>query len=209
MSHAQSVQFDISGLIREAWDRYTANLGVFLGGFLLIAIILNVANYAFFVGSLVLQGPLMLGFYYAALKQVRGGHSEIGDLFTGFQRFLPAFLANLVFSIFAGVGILLCILPGIFVIILYMPLFCMLADDVNNDWWGAMERTRALVMDNLGQWVILFLVIFALNLAGLLACGIGVLVTAPMSLLIIAQAYNQSVAGAIPPMPESTPPSYE
>lgn len=201
MVHSQQVQFDIGGILRQSWTLYTGNLGVFLGGFVLIGVILGAANYALLAGSLVLQGPLMLGLYGAALKDVRGGHSEFGELFSGFQRFLPAFLANLIFSIFAVIGFVLCVLPGLFVTVLYLPLFCMLSDDTTNNAWGVMERTRGHVMANLGQWVILGLVLFAINVAGALACGVGLLVSAPVSLLAIALAYEQSTAGAVASLP--------
>jgi uncharacterized membrane protein len=197
MAQSPQVQFNIGDILSRSWKLYTGNLGVFLGGFVIIAVILGAANYALLAGTIVLQGPLMLGLYSAALKEVRGGHSEMGELFNGFQRFMPAFMVNLILSIFATIGFVLCVLPCFFVVILYMPLFCLLADDTTSDWWGTMERTRALVMDNLGQWLILGLVLIALNVAGALACGVGVFVSAPLSILAVALAYEQSMANAV------------
>ena len=194
MAETKRVEFNVGALLSRAWELYKGNLGVFLGGVILIGVVLGAANYFFFAGTIVLQGPLMLGLCGAALKEVRGGHSDLGDLFSGFQRFLPAMLANLVMSLFIAIGFILLVLPGIFVSMLYMPLFFMLADDATNNWWAVMERTRTRVMDNLGQWVILGLVLIGLNIAGAIVCGIGLLVTAPMGLLMIALAYEQSMA---------------
>jgi len=54
-----------------------------------------------------------------------------------------------------------------------------------------------MAMNNIGQWVILALALFVFNLAGLLLCGLGVLVTGPMSYLMIAMAYDLEQSAVI------------
>jgi uncharacterized membrane protein len=55
-----------------------------------------------------------------------------------------------------------------------------------------MEASREKVMGNLGQWVILFLALLALNIVGAIPCGLGLLVTAPMSAVALGLAYDRT-----------------
>jgi uncharacterized membrane protein len=200
---ASPVTFDIGDLLSRAWKALMANAVVLILGMIVIVIVQFLVQFvaaivlgrAAAMAQLVLNGPFMLGYCTVVLCAARNQPTDFGQLFSGFQRFLPAFLANLVISIFAGIGMVLCILPGLFVGIIYSLTYFVLHDrDV--DFWPAMEESRKTVMASLGSWLLLFLVVIALNLAGAIPCGLGLLITGPLTAVMLAMAYDQATAHA-------------
>lgn len=189
-----SADFAIGDLFSKAWGLFTQNVGLLLGAVVLTSIIGIVGSlFTYGLAGLVLTGPLVYGLSAISLNLVRGKSAEFNLLFSGFQRFLPSFMAFLLISLFVTIGTMLCVLPGLFVGIIYMLTFFYMVDQ-QLDFWPAMEASRKTVMANFSKWFILGLVLVALNFAGVLICGIGQLVTAPLSLLMVAAAYDQSVA---------------
>lgn len=181
-------QFDVGKIIGDSWGIFKGNVGPLLGAVVVMWVIVVVSGWVF-IGPIILTGPLLLGLFKMAQSAVREQPVEFGDLFSGFQKFLPAFLAYLLITIFSAIGMIFCIIPGILISILYTPTYLIILNG-NLGFWDAMEASRKMVMDNFGQWIILSLVLFVLNLVGALACGVGLLVTMPMSLIIITVAYD-------------------
>lgn len=183
--------FPIGDMIKEAWEIFKVNALILIGGILIMAAIIIGANsFTFGLAGIVLQGPLMLGYYIVILRLVRKQPVEFGNLFDGFKQFLPAFLANLLVSIFTAIGLILCILPGLFVALMYILVYFYIHDK-QMDFWPAMEASRQRIMENVGPWIILWLVFLGLNILGSLACGIGVLITGPLTFVMVGLAYKK------------------
>lgn len=197
-----SVQFSPVDMIKDSWGAVTANAGPLIGGFVLTMIISIGAGFIPF-GSLVVQGPLQFGLYTVALAASRGKTVEFTEVFAGFQRFVPAFVAGLLIGIFTMIGAILCVIPGIIVAILYLPTYLYMIEE-GLDFWPAMEKSRAVVWENFGQWLLLGLALFVLNFIGALACGVGLLITGPMSLVVICRAFDLQRGGR-----PSAPPSLD
>lgn len=185
-------QWELGDLFNAGWDLFKKNVGLLIGATLLFWLVMAGANmFTWGLAGLVVGGPLTLGLFALILKIVRGEQAEIGVMFSGFQRFLPALLANLLISVFVGIGIVLCVIPGLIVMALYMLTFLYMYDK-GMDFWPAMEASRQQVMANFGKWLVLGIVIVALNLVGSIPCGLGLLVTSPLSMLMIALAYERT-----------------
>ncbi len=207
------VQFDIGKLVGRAWEAFTKNVPAMVGGFAIIAAVgiaiqflIPIPIVNLLVGW-VITGPLALGYYAAALRCARGETAAIGDIFNGFQRFLPAAMAMVLISIATTIGAVLCILPGLFIALLYMLTYLFMHDNTL-DFWPAMERSRTAVMANLGQWLLVFLTFVILIIVGIVLFGVGVLVTGPLAVLVVAAAYEQ-VYGAGGPSPDGAEPLIE
>ena len=95
-----NLQFD-SGAIRagdcfsNAWSLVTNKFGLYLGVGLLTMLMAGCIPLV----SLFLVGPIMGGFYYLALKDMRGEPVEFGMLFKGFDKFVPLMAIGLVQAI--------------------------------------------------------------------------------------------------------------
>lgn len=83
---------DASGCISNAWNLIKPNYGMFLGISLLTYVL--VACIPCF--NVFLMGPVMGGFYYTALRAMRGEPIEFGMMFKGFERFVPLMVVGLI-----------------------------------------------------------------------------------------------------------------
>ena len=189
--------FDIGGLVKKSWEIVQRNAAVLIGGILVIALIQGVLSSItaklglYNAGSLIVGGPLMLGYCGVVLRAARGGSPQFGELFEGFQRFLPAFLANLLITIFTTIGMVLCVLPGLFVGMIYCLTYFYMFDK-KSDFWPSMESSRQTIMGAFGAWIPVYLVFLLLVIAGAIACGVGLLVTVPIAAVMLALAYDQA-----------------
>jgi hypothetical protein len=140
----------------------------------------------------VIAPALTAGYYFVAFQLARGRSAVFGDFFQGFNKFLPIFLTALVSGILIAIGFVLLILPGIYLIVAY--LFAQpLVIDKGADFWQAMETSRQLITKKWFSFFGLLLLIFLLNFVGAIPLGLGLLITIPFSVCIIAAAYEDIV----------------
>ncbi|TVQ13409.1 MAG: hypothetical protein EA368_02265 [Leptolyngbya sp. DLM2.Bin27] len=140
----------------------------------------------------VIAPALAAGYYFVAFQLARGRTAVFGDFFLGFNRFLPIFLTALVSTILIALGFLLLVLPGIYLAVAY--LFAQpLVIDKGADFWQAMETSRKLITKKWFSFFVLMLALFLLNFVGLILLGVGLLVTLPLSICIVAAAYEDIV----------------
>lgn len=80
--------------VSEGWALYTQNFGTFLviG---LLAILLAGCLGIIAIGWFI-YGPIMVGVFYAYLRQIRGEQIDIGMMFSGFKQFVPAMIIGLI-----------------------------------------------------------------------------------------------------------------
>lgn len=148
-----------------------------------------------------------------AVMQVRGQTANFADLFSGGPLFLSMLGFYLVAQILGGVGLLLCILPAFIVAGLLLPGYALIADGASLG--DAFSRS----IDGMKQdWLSaagFALVLGLLVLVSAIPCGLGLLVTMPMTWLISALAYRDMVGmpnppgaavGGVPPAPGVWPP---
>jgi uncharacterized membrane protein len=140
--------------------------------------------------QLVIGGHLAAGFYVFALRQARGQPADFGDFWRAFQAFLPFFLLGILTKLLTGIGLVLCILPGIYLAVSYMLVYPILWD-TGMDFWDAMELSRKVVTAHWFSWFAFALLIVAMNIAGVLLCGVGLLATIPISYCAVAAAYEE------------------
>jgi hypothetical protein len=171
--------------VSAGWSMVTADLG----NFMLVTLIFVLVNS---LGSIVTQGPLQTGFHLFCAKKLYGKNAELGDLFKGFDYFLASFVAALLIGIFVGVGIMLCIIPGLVVAgaLKFTYLFIL---DKKMDFWPAIEASHNVVKNDYFGFTMFILVLGLINILGCLACIVGLLVTVPMSIAAITIAYQEVV----------------
>lgn len=100
--------------------------------------------------SLVIGGPMVLGYIGIALRVIRREAYRMEDLFDGFRNFFTAFLLQLVNSLLVAVWSLLLIVPGIVKAFSYALSFYILAD--NPDWSQSECRRKSEEMMNGHKW---------------------------------------------------------
>jgi len=177
---------------RAGWEIFKKFPGGFIGYFILTLVITFVLRFIPIIGPLiafVIAVPLNAGFFVVSAKFLKNQVPEFGDFFSGFKFFPQLALLGIVSSIIIIIGFICLIVPGIYLVVGYVFAF-MFVLDRGLKFWPAMETSRRSVQT---AWFKIFgflLLLFLLNLVGILALGVGLLVTAPLSHCIVTAAYD-------------------
>ncbi|MBM3813227.1 MAG: zinc-ribbon domain-containing protein [Acidimicrobiia bacterium] len=146
---------------------------------------------------LILQGAMVAGFHIVVMRKMLVGRVEFGDLFKGFNDFVPCLVASLLISLFTFLGILACIIPGLVIAAMYFFTYLFIVDR-KMDFWPAMQASHELVKKDYVGFTLLLLAFIPLHLLGALACLVGLLWTVPVQYAAITVAYKELVGFASP-----------
>lgn len=217
---ARGYEIDIGSCIQRSWDLWKSNLGIMVAATLIATLLVGgvgtglsliirllfgfrsiggmfIGLGANFLWAFVVGGPMFGGLYWFLLKLVRGEPATVSDVFAGFTRaFGPLVATYLLMTVLMILGCVLCLIPGIYLSVAWI--FALpLVIDRNFGAWEALEVSRKVVTRH--WWILFVLVLLAglIGTAGVVACCIGVLVTAPLTHTILIYAY-QDVFGTPP-----------
>lgn len=200
---ASSYDFDISEVVKDAWTKVTGiKLPFFLGLLTIFAIsiitgiIINFlpkgpATALNFIINLFISA-MMAGFIALALKRLNGQPIVFKDDFFSISTIfnilvIAAFLTNL----FTIIGIILLLIPGIYLSIAYCLTNWIIVDNPGIGAWQAMETSRKIVTKH---WFKFFLLMFLLGCICFLSAiplGIGLFWTFPLMILSIGTVYKK------------------
>jgi len=169
--------------IGEGWDMVKADMGTYV----LISLIFFLLN-----GVPFIQGALIAGFHIYTMKKIMGRPAEFGDLFKGFNYFIPTLVAALLIGLFTFLGTLLCIIPGLVVAAMYKFTYLFIVDK-RMDFWPAMEASHAIVKQDYFGFTMFLLLAVLVNMLGALCCIVGLLVSIPVTIAAITVAYKELV----------------
>lgn len=181
----------IRPLVRRAFGLLWDHAPLLVSAHIILLLIMIAGNYLLTISGNVLLGPFILGAFKMCQRIVRNENTELTDILAGFEHFLPAFLANILINFMALIVVPL-IIPPLLIFITYSVTYLFILDE-NLGFWAAMERSRQMVWANFKRWVVLGLVILAVNLAGALCFLVGLLATIPFSYLLTTLAYEEEL----------------
>jgi hypothetical protein len=144
--------------------------------------ILHLAFFVFFSG-------LMVGLHRMALETLDGKAPRLANLIALLGRGPTFLLAFCIYSAGVVVGLVLLVVPGIYVAVRY-ALFGQILATTSTTAPQALRNTAAL---SEGRWWTLFpllLMALLLNLGGMAFLGLGLLITFPVSLLATSELYR-------------------
>ncbi len=198
---AHGYAVDLGGWLGRGWElfcRYPWLLVAMTALVLVIKFLLVFVPPGFVAGVLV-WGPLTGGCQWLVLRLVRGQPAGLEMMFTGFQRaFVPLFVLGLIAVTLTCLGLVLCVIPGLYLLVVWGLFPYLLVIDRNLDFWPALELS--LRVTHLHFWSLLLFVAVLLLVAalGLLGCGVGVLITLPWACAAIVYAYEDIFGHAWP-----------
>ena len=138
-----------------------------------------------FVGQ-VITTIAAAGLLKMAFDVVDGREASLGKMFEGWDK-VQVVVATILVGIATFIGIILCVLPGIAVIIFSAFTTAFVVDRK----LGAIDAIKAsidLVKNNFGPAILWMLLAFVCAVVGAIACGVGLLVAIPV--ILISQAYT-------------------
>ncbi len=183
--------------IQRGFDLYKNNFLVLLAATLLATVIGVVT-------SGILSGPMFAGVILIALGLLdkKEPRPDIGTVFKGFDYFLNAFLF---FLVWGGLALLVSLLMGWAVKIYIAPLLVsavhlvlrtflifgfFLIVDRKMDFWPASLASIKRVKSNFWPLLAFVIIVELIGALGLIACGVGVIITLPITICCLAVAYR-------------------
>lgn len=165
----------VGACLSGAWGLFKKNPLTHVVATLLVGVVSSVS-------SGLLTGPMVVGYMRMIAKEQRGEAAQIGDVFRGFDDFVPAFVAGLISLLVVSLGLMLCFIPGLLILALPSVALSLVAQG-EKDGVAAFNQAWRIVTKNLGAAFWCALVLSVVGSLGLLLCGIGVLVTGPLSMI--------------------------
>ncbi len=176
-----SAELDLVALVKRSWSLFAARpllhvlaaLIVMLGGALTLGIAL---------------GPLLVGYLRLIDRQARGEEVLLGEVLDGLTHFAPAFVTWLIVTGAVIVASALVVLPGVVVAFVwaYALWFVAIKELKPTE---ALRASFALARQHVGPLLLVLLATVALNFVGGLI-AIGVLVTAPLGLILMTLSFT-------------------
>lgn len=182
----------IGDYFRAGWELFKKYPAGFIGYFILIVVtsyVLRLVPVIGWLAGLALMSPLNAGFFVVSAKLLKNQTPQFADFFGGLKIFLQLALFGIVSSILITIGLILLIIPGIYLIVSYLFALMFIVDR-GLDFWPAMETSRLSVQPRWFKFFTFLLLVFLLNLGGLLLLGVGLLVTVPLTHCIFTVAYD-------------------
>jgi uncharacterized membrane protein len=190
---------EVRSLFSRAWTVFRAHLGSTIAVFLIYSLLTGSPSFwdgdGWFFGfadllQLAIAGPITAGTYMFALRLARGEAPDLGEIFRGFQVFGRAFGVFVLYTVMVVVGLVLLIIPGIYIAVAFMPaMYLVLDDDLGVI--DTLQKAWAMTDGRRGRIFIVLMAIAGLNLLGLVAFLIGVIFTGALSLLVGASLYDE------------------
>lgn len=197
-------RFSIAGALRYGWRTTLDNLTFFFWlGLLYLAITLTLngivfkvnaysEGWAFVVGILALVAGIVMdvGLIVVALRLHDGRRVRVSDLFIHYPLAPAYFIATIIATLAVLVGLVLIVVPGIFL----MVLFQFYAYHIADEGAGAVAALRRSAETTRGaRWrLFLFgLLTVLINVGGALCLLVGLFLTVPLTLLARAYVLRQ------------------
>lgn len=180
--------FDTSKYLSEGWELFKQSAGLFILYALLIIVINAIVPFAGFIVGAV----LFAGYYMAAHKIETTGSLKLEDFFKSFDFFLPLFLAGLVGGILVSIGVFLLILPGLWLAVALSFSYQLIVFE-KMDFWESIETSVKIINKRWFNFLLLWIVLLAINLLGAIPLGLGLLITFPFTALVFYSCYKNIV----------------
>ncbi len=193
---ASGYDFRFGDYFNSGMDIFKKNMGSFIGFGALVGGIIIVLSIIPYVGSLagsLLQTVFVAGIYIVANDIVRNQTPDFNRFFAGFKFAGELILAQLVSGVLILIGVLLLIIPGIYLAISYSftGFFIIF---MNYGFWDAMEWSRRIVTKNFWPVFGFALVMGMINVAGALFCGLGLIFTIPFTACATYAAFENIIS---------------
>jgi len=197
-------RFVVREAIRFGWDTMKANIGFFIG-LLIVAFLIQVIPRAvgeviagrfpiisvvLYLTATVLEIVVSLGLLKVSVNFCDGKKGKLDDLLSSFNLVLQYFAAALVYLLIVTAGMVLFIVPGVIWCIKY-SLFPYFIVDAGMGPMEAIKASGKATKDSKLQLFLFGLLLGLMNLGGVLAFGIGLFVTIPVTLLAYAYVYRK------------------
>ncbi|MGY6520988.1 MAG: hypothetical protein ACXIUD_04620 [Mongoliitalea sp.] len=176
--------FDIVNILGRAWIMYkkqAINSAAFT--MLIISLVLLTMQYlpqAQLAISVLLLPALFTGFYIVANKLNNDQPVHYGHFYGGFSFYIHVVTIWMIGQLLTGVGLLLLVVPGVYLMVSYN--FSVLMSIFGGmNFWQALEESRKLITVRWFKFFVLTLIFIGINILGALLYFLGLMITIPIT----------------------------
>ncbi len=183
----EAVDGFVKGVGERTWEIFRKDPVPYVLGMLVVSIggVLSLG---------IALGPLIVGYLDMVRRGSRGESVEVGQVFSGFSQFVPAFITGLVIGVGVVIGTFLLVLPGlVFAFFTSLAFPALVYEGLGPV--EALKRSFELVKDNLVNVAAVLIVVCILQSIGS-AVLFGVLLTAPIATIALAATFERITQGA-------------
>lgn len=206
-------QLSVGAAIGYGWEKYKANAGPWIAICLLSFVVSLFVQFAFsgfsfnneslFLSllaslvSFVVSTLFKAAFTNGALSELDGQRATFSTFFN-FRNLGAVFIVAIIVGIATVIGFILLIIPGL--IVMFLTWYALtFAIDRDMDAITAIKASFELTSKNVGPLFLLALACVGLNIVGAILCGLGLLVTIPLTLIASTYAYRVLTGGTVSP----------
>ena len=186
----EGYEINVSSYFGKAWELVKKNLGLFVGYtlvYFLISVVLALIPFIGSIASLVISPSLMIGYYIVADKLHRNEQATFNNFFDGFSKLGDLFLVYLVYCLFIIGGLLLLIIPGIYLAVAYAFALPLVWFMYNGSVLDTLKTSRIIVSKQWFSFLGFYILAFLIALLGLICLGAGIVIAIPV--ISVAQYY--------------------
>lgn len=193
--------FSIGDIFSEAWQRTNGVKGTFLvawGIYFLIAMAISVVFYFITSGAQSsLQNlvnipalyPIMAGITLMGIHRSVDADINASSVLGYYSRVIPITLLTILMIILIALGMMLLVIPGIYLSIAYMMALSLMMDR-NMGIWESLETSRKAVSKHWFKIFFIYVLLGLLTLAAIIPMGVGLIWVLPMYSIIQGVMYK-------------------
>ena len=178
---------------QRAWTNLHGNWTTAVLSYLIMELIIGVLAFTW-IGSLIVAGPLTVGFSLVTINIVRRNNPKIENLFTAFKDFARAFVLWIINTIFVMLWTLLLIIPGIIKSLSYSMSYYILIDNPDISANEARKQSMQLMHGNKWRLFCLNFSFIGWILLSILTFGILLFWVQPYMEVAHAEFYQSLIA---------------
>lgn len=186
---SRTENYEITSQARES---LAGNWGTMVGA-VCVLILINIAIQMIpGIGQIVafiIGGAFSLGFANFYLNISRGEDSSFSQMFSGFNNFIPAFVANFLMTLFIFLWLILLIIPGIIAAYAYSMTFFILADEPSLSPLQAITKSKEMMKGYKWKLFCLSCRFIGWAILAMLTLGIGFIWLMPYMGMSFAEFY--------------------
>ncbi len=202
-THEINPNWTIENVLKEAWQLTHGFKASYWGALIIYIVVTAVLaglteviagtsiglNIIFQLIQAVIIYPLAAGLTMIAVRQSAGIPCNATMIFNYYPKTLPIFLLYLLMTLLILVGMLLLLIPGIYLAVAYCFALVLLVDK-NLGIWEALETSRKAVTQCWFRTFGLFIVLLIIILVSMIPLGIGLIWSLPLVTLAFAVVYR-------------------
>lgn len=188
--------FEIKDVLSVGWHKTKEHIWFLVGLQLVVYLVNYVAGHSL-IGVLIgMLSSLLLA--RMALRIIRGERVGFDVLFQGLtlETFAHYFVAAVIVSLLTIAGLILFIVPGIYIAIVTVFAVYVIAEPTFKprwkelSFWKAIKESRRIAKGAEWQLLWFFFLALLINLLGVIALGVGLLVSIPVTAIALAKIYD-------------------